>query len=428
VERLAIVGGVRTPFLRAGTGFRRTGAVDLARAALVETLARCEIDPGALDEVILGCAGQPFDAQNLARVAALRAGVPEHVPAHTVHRNCASGIEAITAALLRVRASAGGLFLVGGVESMSRAPLLFGDDATEWFAEVARARGAAARIARLARWRPRFLRPRVALVDALTDPVSGKLMGETAELLARESAIAREEQDEFALRSHRRAEQAQAAHRLDAEIGPVIGLDADAAAVDRDNGPRPGLTAEQLARLPPYFDRRFGTVTVGNSCQLTDGAVALLVASAARVEELGLAPLGWVAEFAHVGVDPARMGLGPVFATARLLERTGGSIDDFALVELNEAFAAQVLACTRAFASDRFGRERLGRPRALGPIDAERLNVNGGAIALGHPVGATGARLVLTALHELARRRERRALVTLCVGGGQGAAVSLEAA
>jgi acetyl-CoA C-acetyltransferase/acetyl-CoA acyltransferase len=428
VERLAIVGGVRTPFVRAGTAFRRVPAVELARAALAETVARCEIDPARIDEVILGCAGQPFDAQNLARVAALRAGIPEHVSAHTVHRNCASGMEAIAQALLRVRAREGGLYLVGGVEAMSRAPLVFADAAAEWFFRLARAKRLGARLARLAGFRPRFLKPRVALLDALTDPVTGRIMGDTAELLAREWGIPRAAQDDYALQSHRRAERAQAERRFDAEIAPAVGLGEEGAPVERDNGPRPGITLEQLSKLEPYFDRRFGTVTVGNSCQLTDGAAVLLAASEARMRELGLEPLGWVADAAFAGVDPARMGLGPVFATARLLERTELALDDFARIELNEAFAAQVLACLEAFESDEFARTRLGRDRALGRVDRARLNPNGGAIALGHPVGATGARLVLTALHELARSRERRALATLCVGGGQGAALALEAA
>jgi acetyl-CoA C-acetyltransferase/acetyl-CoA acyltransferase len=423
-----VLGGVRTPFLRAGGGFRRAGAADLARAALVETIARTEVDPGRIDEVILGCAGQPHDAQNVARVAALRAGIPESVPAATVHRNCASGMEAITEALLRVRAGEGSLFLVGGVESMSRAPLLFRERATEWFAALARAKGPLAHVRTLLRWRPSFLAPVVALREGLTDPVSGLLMGETAELLARDFKISRDEQDEYALESYRRAEAAIESGRLSAEVAPAIALDAESGAVTKDDGPRAGLTLEKLAKLPPYFDRRNGTVTVGNSCQITDGAVALLVASEERTSELGVAPLGFVSDFAYAGLDPARMGLGPVFATSRLLERTKLALEDFALVELNEAFAAQVIACERAFASDDFARAKLGRERALGKLDRARLNPNGGAIALGHPVAATGARLVLTALLELRRRKEKRALATLCVGGGQGAALALEAA
>ena len=434
-ERLVIVGGARTPFLKAGTGFRRTPAADLARFAFVEALARCECDPAEIDEVILGCSGQPHDAQNLARVAALRAGVPERVPAVTVHRNCASGMEALTQALLRVRAREGGLFLVGGVESMSCAPLVYSQRATDWFAGLARAKRLTARLALLSRLRPSFFKPRVALIEALTDPVSGLIMGATAERLARDFAIAREAQDAFALESHRKAAAAQRAGRFTAEIAPAVGLDADGAATGAegaalfaDNGIRSELTLEQLKKLPPFFERRFGSVTVGNSCQVTDGAGALVVGSARKIDALGLDPLGFLDEFAYAGLDPARMGLGPVHATAALLARTGGSLEGFDLVEMNEAFAAQMLACLAAFASDDYARTRLDRPAALGPLDPQRLNVNGGAIALGHPPGATGIRLVLTALHELKRRGGRSALATLCVGGGQGAALALAAA
>jgi acetyl-CoA acetyltransferase family protein len=428
-ERLVIVGGARTPFLRAASGFRRTAAADLARFAFVEALARCECDPADLDEVFLGCAGQPFDAMNLARVAALRAGVPERVPALTVHRNCASGMEALTQALLRVRAGDGGLFLVGGVEAMSRSPLVFSDRATAWFARVARAKTLPARLAALAGARPGFLfRPRVALVEALTDPVSGMIMGQTAERLAREFSIGREAQDAYALESHRRALVAQKDGRFAAEIAPAVGLDADETVVAADNGVRGEMTLAQLAQLKPYFDREWGSVTIGNSCQVTDGAVALLVGSERRVAALGLRPLGFLDESACIGLDPARMGLGPVHATAALLDRTRRTLADFDLIEINEAFAAQVLACLAAFPSDDFARRELGREQALGAIDPQRLNVNGGAIALGHPPGATGLRLVLTALLELRRRGGRRALASLCVGGGQGAALALEAA
>jgi acetyl-CoA C-acetyltransferase/acetyl-CoA acyltransferase len=427
-ERLVIVGGARTPFLRAGTGFRKAPAADLARFAFVEALARCECDPGELDEVILGCSGQPHDAQNLARVAALRAGVPDRVPAVTVHRNCASGMEALTQALLRVRAREGGLFLVGGVESMSCAPLVYSQRATDWFAGLARAKTPGARLKLLTRLRPAFFKPRVALIEALTDPVSGMIMGATAERLARDFSIGRAAQDEFALESHRKAAAAQRAGRFTAEIAAAVGIDAEGGAVEADNGIRAELTPAQLGKLPPFFDRRWGSVTVGNSCQVTDGAVALVVGSARRVDALGLHPLGYLDEFAYAGLDPARMGLGPVHATAALLQRIGGNLGRFDLIEMNEAFAAQMLACLQAFASDDFARAHLRRQQALGPLDPQRLNVNGGAIALGHPPGATGLRLVLTVLHELRRRGGRTALATLCVGGGQGAALALEAA
>lgn len=427
-RRLVIVAGVRTPFSKAGTELGRTPADELARLTFREVLSRSGVDPGTLDQVILGCAGQPAGAQNLARVAALRAGVPESVPAFTVHRNCASGMEALTQAAVQMRAGEGELFLVGGVESMSLAPLLFPEATGRWLAKLARARSLGQRLGTLLRWRPRLFKPRIALLEGLTDPVSGLIMGKTAEVLAREFDIPREEQDEFARQSHLRAAEAQKQGRFQDEVIPVFpGLDGGALIQD-DNGIREDLPASKLARLRPYFDRRHGTVTVGNSCQITDGAASLLVASERRAEELGLEPLGVLNEFAYAGLSPRRMGLGPVYATARLLERTGGTMDEFETVEINEAFAVQVLACMRAFESDDFARQHLSRNQALGRVDAARCNVNGGAIALGHPVGATGIRLVLTLLHQLRRSNQKRGLATLCIGGGQGAALDLEAA
>jgi acetyl-CoA C-acetyltransferase/acetyl-CoA acyltransferase len=263
----------------------------------------------------------------------------------------------------------------------------------------------------------------VALKLGLTDPVSGLMMGETAEVLAEEWSVTREEQDAFALESHHRAAAAQKRGTFAEEITPVNA--GEGQEVSADVGPRPDQSAAALAKLPPVF-RKGGTVTVGNSCQVTDGAAAVVVmpGEAARAE--GRTPLGYLRAFAYAGCDPKRMGLGPAFATSKLLQKTGLSLRDMDLVEMNEAFAAQVIANERAFASAAFAREHLGRDAPLGELDRARLNVNGGAIALGHPVGASGARLVLTLLHELRRRGLRRGLATLCVGGGQGAALLLE--
>lgn len=427
-SRAAILCGIRTPFTRAGGALAGNHALELIQATFAEVLARSGVDPGLLDEVILGCAGQPAEAQNLARVAALRAGVPDRVPALTVHRNCASGVEALTQAVLRLRAHQGELYLVGGVEAMSQAPLLFPEAMGRWLTRLSRAKGLLRRLSVLAGFRPRLLKPRIGLLEGLTDPVSGLIMGETAEVLAREFEIPREEQDQFALESHRRAAKARTGGDFHSEIMPVLALPGFARLVEADDGIREDLDLARLARLRPYFDPRHGTVTVGNSCQITDGAGALLVGSESMAERLGIAPLGYLCEFAYAGLDPRRMGLGPVFATSRLLERSAVRLEDFEQIEVNEAFAAQVLACDRAFASDEFARRHLGRTRALGAIDPARRNPRGGAIALGHPVGATGLRLVLTLLHGLRRAGARHGLATLCVGGGQGAALHLEAA
>lgn len=428
--RLVIVDGVRTPFCKMGSDLARFGADELGRIAVSALLTRTGLDPARLDEVIFGCVGQPAEAANIARVIALRAGVPAHVPAMTVHRNCASGLESLTTAYERMAAGRGSIYIVGGTESMSQAPLLFKYSTAEKFAKLARARSTGQKLQALAAFRPSDFQPRIGLQLGLTDPVCGLNMGETAELLAREHGISRELQDAFALESHLRAVAAK--DRLAAEICPVFPAGAGAGSrarqsvVETDNGPRPGQTMEALARLKPVFDRCHGTVTAGNASQITDGAVALLVMTEDKAVELGFRPLGALTGYAYAGCDPARMGLGPVFAIAKAEEKLGLTLDHADLVELNEAFAAQALAVLKCLKSEDFARQHLGRTRHLGKVDKERLNVNGGAIALGHPVGATGARLILTSLKELERRQAKRALVSLCVGGGQGAAIWLE--
>lgn len=424
---LYIVDGVRTPFAKMGTTLAAADAVDLGRTAAAAVLARTGLDPASIDEVIFGCVGQPIDAANASRVIALRAGVPDSVPAITVHRNCASGFEAITQAAEKIAAGRGDIYLVGGTESMSRYPLLCNDGAVRKYGQLAKAKTAGAKLGQLLQFRPRDFAPRVALQLGLSDPVAGLNMGQTAENLARDWKISREAQDEFALRSHQKA--AAAKPKLAEETWPVYPRGAKAAThVSEDNGVRENQTMEALAKLRPVFDKRGGTVTAGNASQITDGAVALLVMSEAGLARTGLKPLGRLVEYAYAGCEPARMGLGPVHAIAQAEKRSGLGLKDAELVEINEAFAAQVLACRAAAGSAEFGRRHLGRAGALGEIPEQALNVNGGGIALGHPVGASGARLVLTALKELRRRRGKRALVSLCVGGGQGGALWLEAA
>ncbi len=410
-DRLVILDGIRTPFCKAGSDLAAFPADELGRIAVDALLTRTGVDPHKIDEVIFGCVGQPPDAANVARIIALRAGVPEEVPAVTVHRNCASGFEAVTTAYERMAAGRGSLFLVGGAESMSRVPLFFRESAAEKFAATAKAKSAGQKVAAMAAFRPEDFSPRIGLRLGLTDPFCGLNMGETAEILAREQGISREAQDDFAIRSHNNALAGQ--ERLSEEIAPIYLAKNGGKALTNDNGPRKGQTREVLAKLRPAFDR-YGTVTPGNSSQITDGAVALLVGSEARAKELGIEPLGVLTDYAYAGCDPARMGLGPVFAMNRLESRSGHAAGDADLIEINEAFAAQVLAVLKV---------RRDQEREI-PLD--KLNVNGGAIALGHPVGATGARLVLTALKELGRRKAKSALVSLCVGGGQGGALWLE--
>jgi acetyl-CoA C-acetyltransferase/acetyl-CoA acyltransferase len=428
--RVAILDGIRTPFCKAGGPLKDIPADDLGAIAVRELLVRIGVAVQEIDEVIFGNVAQPAHAANIARVISRKAGLPQRVVAHTVHHNCASGIQAVTTAALHIQTGRAELIVAGGTESMSGIPLLYGPRPTAAFMRLARARTIRERLAAAATGlRPSMLlRPVVALEQGLTDPICEMNMGQTAEVLAREMGVTRQEQDEFALSSHLKASSAAEDGRLAEEIVPVIGPPSYDRAQVIDTGPRPHQTLAALGQLRPYFDRHAGTVTVGNACPLTDGAAAVLVASEERAGALGIEPLGYICDWAYAGLEGHRMGLGPVYATSRLLDSSGLRLSDFDVIELNEAFAAQVIANERAFGSSRFAREHLGRDEAVGEIDRDRLNPNGGAIALGHPVGATGTRLIVTALRELKRRGGRRALATLCVGGGQGASVSLEAA
>jgi acetyl-CoA C-acetyltransferase/acetyl-CoA acyltransferase len=417
---IAILDGVRTPFARAFGPLAKVPAQELGRVAAVKAMERAGVRPDQVDQVVFGNVATPVDCANIARVIALRAGVPQDRIAHTVQRNCASGMEAISTGAGLIQMGEAATVLAGGVESMSQIPLLYNRQATEQYMRLGRARSFWQRTSALLGFRPRHFKPVIAVKLGLTDPVSGLIMGETAEVLVEDFGISRQAQDEFALLSHQRAVAAQERGTLAEEIVPVE-------QVKGDVGPRKGQSLEALAKLKPFFKEN-GTVTVGNSCQITDGAAALLLMPGEAARAASRQPLGYLRGFAYAGCDPARMGLGPVFATSKLLEKTGIALRDIDLIELNEAFAAQVIADEKAFASDKFAKEQLGRSQALGEIDRTRLNVNGGAIALGHPVGATGARLVLTLLKELKRRGLRYGLATLCVGGGQGGAMLVERA
>lgn len=425
-EDLVIVDGARTPFCKVGTELHKASAADLASHVFRETLDQTGIDPGAIDEVILGCAGPAPGEANVARVAALRAGVPEAVPAVTVMRNCASGMESLHAALLRLRAGEGRCFLIGGAESMSNFPLLMGEQLTKFFGGLQKAKTPLQTLRGISRFRPSFLKPRIAIVEGLTDPVTGLMMGHTAENLARRFGISREEQDAFALRSHQHA--AAGAEHRQIEIAPIAVAPRFDALLDADNGVREGQDMQALGKLRPVFDKRNGDVTVGNACQVTDGAAAMLVMGADRAEELGLTPLATIRGHGRAGLAPEFMGLGPVHASPLALAEAGLSLEDMDRVEINEAFAAQVLACLQAFKSEDYCREQLGLEQALGEIPDHKLNRLGGAIALGHPIAATGARITLSLAHQLKQSGERYGLATLCIGGGQGQAIVLEAA
>jgi acetyl-CoA acetyltransferase family protein len=421
---IAILEGVRTPFAKAFGALASVPADELGRLATVGVLQRANLRADQIDQVVFGNVAPPADAANIARVIALRAGIPQDRIAHTVHRNCASGMEAITTAAQLIQLGEAKTVVAGGTESMSRIPLLYNAEATALFFRLGRAKSLWQRLRTLLQFRPRHFKPILAVQQGLTDPVSGLIMGATAEILADEFHITREEQDAFALASHQRATAAQKNGILSEEITPIPETVAGQS-LNEDIGPRPEQTLEALAKLKPFF-KDGGTVTVGNSCSLADGAAAVVLMPGEVARADGRQPLGYLRAYAYAGCDPRRMGLGPAYATSKLLAHTGLSLKDIDLIELNEAFAAQVLANELAFGSDEFARNELDRKNALGTLEPARLNVNGGAIALGHPVGATGARLVITLLRELKRRGLHRGLATLCVGGGQGAAVLVE--
>ncbi len=423
-QRLAIIAGARTPQAKAFGKLAEVTAVELGVAALQATLQRANVAVEQVDEVVFGNVAGPPDAANIARVIALNAGIPFDRIAHTVNRNCASGMEAVVTAWQAIATGRAEVMIAGGSESMSQIPMLVRDATKGKLLELSRAKTLMSRIRATLAFRPRDLRPVAGVELGLTDPTCGLNMGQTAELLAEEFSISREEQDSYAVESHRKAIAASKRCFLSGEIVP---LDHGGSELKLDIGPRDGQSLKQLAKLRPIF-KSDGTVTAGNSCPLTDGATALLLTAESTAQRFTEQPLGYVTDYAIAGCDPRRMGLGPVFATAKLLQHTGLELNDFDLIEINEAFAAQVLACIQAMESPQFAREHLGRTAPLGKIDHDKLNVHGGAIALGHPVGASGARLVLTMARALRERGLRRGLVTLCVGGGQGFAMLIEAA
>jgi len=424
---IVLAAGIRSPWVRAGGAFRREDAGNLGAHVARELLARTGLDPAEIDEVIVGSVGPPHDQANIGRVIGLRAGIPQSVPGRTVARNCASGIEAVTSAVANIRAGLGDTYLSMGVEVMSAYPLIMGHRLTGYFEGLMKARSAGQKIGAMARFRPSMLAPRVALLEGLTDPVSGMIMGKTAERLAKDFGLTREQSDGFALRSHERAIKATHQGRFEREIVPHLptGAKKNGRSVSSDDSPRADQSMERLGKLRPYFEKPDGIVTVGNACGITDGAAALLVTTEERATQLGLQALARLRSFAWSGCDPSRMGLGPVYSSAHALDAAGCQLSDMGVIEVNEAFAAQVLACAEAFASDKWCNKHLGRS-AMGELDMQRTNINGGAIALGHPVGATGARLLLTAAHQLHEDDLELGLATLCIGGGQGGAVVLE--
>ena len=418
-----VVDGNRTPFLKAQDKPGPFRASDLAVSAGKALLVRQPFAPEELDEVIIGCVIPGPDEANIARVVALRLGCGKQVPAWTVQRNCASGMQAIDSAAMAIAFGRSDLVLAGGAEAMSHAPVLLPPRSVELLGAWRQARSSRDRMRLLARVRPAHFRLVFSLLQGLTDPVVSLSMGQTAEVLARRFAISRQEMDAYAVESHRRLAHAHAQGWL-SEIDPLYAT--DGRVFDYDNGVRPDSSVERLAKLKPAFDRRVGLVTAGNSAQISDGAALLILASEDAVHRYRLPVLGRIVDCAWAGVNPEQMGLGPVHAMAPLLLRHGLQTADIDFWEINEAFAAQVLACLRAWESEDYAHEELEIGQAFAGIGLERLNVDGGAVAAGHPVGASGARIVLHLLQVLKRNGARRGMAALCIGGGQGGAMLLE--
>jgi acetyl-CoA C-acetyltransferase len=420
-----LVDGKRTPQVKSGAELKEIAAPYLGHYLIRHLIDKYALPSDQIDEVIVGNTGTPAKYPNVGRVMALEAGLHKKTSGYTVHRNCASGMEALSQAYVKIALGRSDLIFAGGVENMSQMPLLYNKEMTDFFIELMKAKSAPAKLKVLSSFRPHYLSPVIAIEQGLTDPFCGRNMGQTAETLARELGISRIEQDEFANQSHAKAVAATKEDRFREEILPITA----GAKLDRmiaeDIGPRSNSTMESLAKLKPYFEKETGTVTVGNACPITDGGSIWLLASEEAVKKYNLDPIARMVDFHFHGLEPERMGLGPVLASHGVLKRTNLKMDQMDLVELNEAFAAQVLGCLKVM-KDKSLSSRWGIEETIGEIPFEKLNVNGGGIALGHPVGSTGSRLVVTLAHELRRRKLRYGLATLCIGGGQGGAVVIE--
>src|SRR5437870_5662724 len=424
-QPIFVVDGARTPFLKARNRPGPFSASDLAVQAGRALLMRMPFAADALDEVILGCASPSPDEVNIGRVVALRMGCGEKVPGWTVMRNCASGMQALDSAMTNIRVGRSNLVLAGGVDALSRAPLLYSERMVLWFANFNSAKTLGQKAGAFLALKPtELLTPIIGIMKGLTDPMVGLMMGQTAENLAFRFGITRREMDEYAAQSHRRVLAAQKTGHFEGEIVPLF--DRDGKVYAADDGVREDSTPENLAKLKPFFDRKYGNVTAGNSSQITDGAAWLVLASGSAVAQHKLPVLGTIADSEWAGLDPAQMGLGPVHSATPIMKRHGLGLNDLDAWEINEAFAAQVLGCLAAWKDDKYCREELGLDGVMGELDLERLNVDGGAIALGHPVGASGARIVLHLLHVLKRAKGKRGMASICIGGGLGGAMLVE--
>ncbi|WBQ19316.1 acetyl-CoA C-acetyltransferase [Sphingobium yanoikuyae] len=420
-----IVDGARTPFLKARGGPGPFTPVDLAVQCGRPLLLRQKFAPTDFDQVILGCVNVIADEANPARVAALRLGCGTQTTAFTVQINCGSGMQSMDTAYRYIADGGSDLILAGGAEALSHAPLVFRQDAVQWFAAMQGDKNSPlASLKAASGFRPDFLKPIIGLERGLTDPITDLGMGQTAEILAHLFSISRADADAYAVESHKRLARAQAEGWLEGEVVPAFAR--DGTVHSRDDGVRPDSNTEKLATLKPVFERPYGKVTAGNSSQISDGACWTILASQEAVERHGLMPRARIVDSQWSALDPAIMGLGPVLASTALLKRNGHGLADIALWELNEAFAAQVLACLAAWEDEAFCRTILGLEGAAGRIDPSRLNVDGGAISLGHPVGTSGTRIALHLVQAMERLGLKRGIATECIGGGQGGAMLIE--
>ena len=423
-RRVAIIAGCRTAFVKSGTVFKDLGAVELARLATRELLVRTEVPPAEVDQVIFGQVIPSVLAPNVAREVSLLPQFPGTIPAHSMNRACASSNQAVAAAHDQIVLGQADVVVAGGTESLSDIPILHSRRFAEILVQASRAKSLGQRLGALAATRPRDLVP---VTPAIAEPSTGETMGQAAEKMAKENGITREAQDAFALRSHQLAAAGTADGRLTAEIAPVFVPPTYGTVVTADNGIRADSTLEQLAALRPVFDRRYGSVTAGNASPLTDGASAVLLMSDEAARALGYEPLAYVRAYAVAAVDPGeQLLMGPAFAVPKALEHAGLAWSDLGLVEMHEAFAAQVLSNIQAFESDMWARERLGRTQRLGEVNRDTLNVMGGSIAIGHPFGATGGRITTTLANEMRRRDVQFGLISVCAQGGMGFAMVLE--
>jgi acetyl-CoA acyltransferase len=423
-RRVAIIDGCRTPFARSGSLFRDLSAVELGKVAVRELIARSELDVNEVDHLVFGTVVQSVKEPNIAREVGLGAGLPATVPAFTVGRACASSNQAITSGAEKIALGLADVVIAGGAESLTDIPILFSPEMRNALVRASKARSLGERLKAFRAIRPRHLAP---IAPAIAEPTTGLTMGESAEKMARENGITREAQDRWALRSHQLAAAATADGRLTDEIAPVYVPPKYEEVALTDNGIRDDSTLEALAKLRPVFDRKYGTVTAGNSSPLTDGASAVLLMSEEKAKALGYEPLGYIRSYAYAALAPDDQLLqGPVYAAPTAFERAGLTMKDIDLLEIHEAFAAQVLSNLQWFDSREIARERLGRDAALGVPDEERINVMGGSIAIGHPFGATGGRVTVTLLNELKRRDAQFGMISVCAAGAMGLVMIVE--